>query len=364
MTTKWQFDREFLIKTINEGQLILKDPKTHKQQKPLIQADINDFNNFLNNNFNSSQNDTSTPPKDIEKLKSYILRKMQNQYKTLGEDVIRWAITLSAENIFDITGTTKNFKKKKSAISIEEQAELTLKNYKEHSKLYYEIAKHIIKIENPSQIQLITKSKKPASYCRHNFINHIPFIIINENDESWALNHEVQHAIEEIINYETPYFYDELGATYFELLFSDELYKHQGKISMNEYKDKIITTDRLIATNAIYFITMLEFARKNFDITTNDFINAFSQNYGINPKKTIKLLRNQIATDSIDEDINYVFSYLKAIELREKTTERKIDSAEILEPYINQQNFHFNIPEDKNKPYERFIEEVKAKTKK
>ena len=83
-------------------------------------------------------------------------------------------------------------------------------NYKEHSKLYYEIAKHIIKIENPSQIQLITKSKKPASYCRHNFINHIPFIIINENDESWALNHEVQHAIEEIINYETPYFYDEL----------------------------------------------------------------------------------------------------------------------------------------------------------
>ena len=60
--------------------------------------------------------------------------------------------------------------------------------------------------------------------------------------------------------------------------------------------------------------------------------------------------------------MNYLFSYLKAIELRERTIITKRTGDSILEPYINSNKFKFYPPKDIF-IYERYIEEMKGKTK-
>ena len=60
--------------------------------------------------------------------------------------------------------------------------------------------------------------------------------------------------------------------------------------------------------------------------------------------------------------MRYLFSFLKAIELREA----KINNpqAELLEPYIKSKKFNFEIPQDSFRVYDRYIEEMNQKVKK
>lgn len=364
MASKWQIDPAFLQETITQGYRLLDNPSVSSKRKRTIKNDIIDFNRYLQGDFDIGENDASNVPKDLEKLKTHILNKMQKQYKKLGPELINWIIDLSYEAIFETYNKEHDYQTADiTNLTIDEQAELTMENYKKHSPRFYIPAKEIIVNNKIRQIQLVTDKEDCDSYHRRNTINHIPLIIINSKDAPNTLNHETQHGNEEILKYKTPFYYSELGSSYFELLFTDELYKRQGYILEGDCQDKIAETDDLLYLLGEYFRTLLAFANKNFEIPTDEFLSTFIENENISADTIEDYLREEIATSEIDEDMDYVFSYLKAIELREKTQDFKGDSALLLDRYNNTRKFRFDIPQNGYAVYERFVQEVKEKTK-
>lgn len=363
MTRKWEIDKKFLQQTINDGYKMIDDPKTPKSEISEIRYTIKKIKHYLNGNFELIGSDRSKPPRDEERLKNYVLRKMKKQYKELGPELINWLIDLSDEYFFDSGNFIHRVSEEAPRIeTIDEQAELTLETYRKHSKKYYAQAKRIISSKYPKQIQLI-EDGSVGSYCWTNFINNTPLLIIDPCDASWVLNHELQHGIEDFLDYDTPNYFSELGATYFELLFNDELYKHQGSISFEEYSEKMDDVDLLISTTADYFRTLLEVANRKFEVSTEKLMDLCIEYNDIDPEDVYEFLRFDVATNETEEDMDYVFSYLKAIELREKHQNSKKDSADLLEPYTNTRRFHFDIPQNGYEVYENFVEEVKQKTK-
>ena len=98
----WTFDNLFLIDTIATGKEKLKSNKLSRRKRQSIRIDIETFERFVTNNYElqPSHSYKLTIPKDINKLKDYILIRMKKQYKIIGPDLIKWIIKLSEENIF------------------------------------------------------------------------------------------------------------------------------------------------------------------------------------------------------------------------------------------------------------------------
>lgn len=355
MTTNWQLDKDYLRKVIETGIEKLNDPTLSKSKKSLIKYDIETFKRFLQDDYENRDTYSTNFPKNIEKLKEYILTKMQRQYKTLGEDLIRWIIKLSQTNIFESQISSHS-----TQLSIEEQAELTLKTYENNSKKLLIPARTIILNNQINQIQQAL-SLETSSYCHHDDITNLPYLIINPTEAPWILNHEVEHGVEGLLNYKKHDLYTELGPHFFELLFLDELYKKQNNIASGDYQARIDDAAYFLKTLSSYFKIMLLFASVNFNVPTTIFIDTFIENQHIYENNLIEYLKEEIATDEQVNNMCYLFSFLKAIELREKN--KKVgDSIDLLEPYITTQKFIFSIPQDNFKPYQRYISEQKQKT--
>lgn len=61
--------------------------------------------------------------------------------------------------------------------------------------------------------------------------------------------------------------------------------------------------------------------------------------------------------------MTYLYSYLKALELREEALSSKQDVAYILEPHLKSKKLTFTPDKEKFKVYKRFQEEMYSKTK-
>jgi len=354
---KWQFDKQFLERNINEGIILLNDNELDKLERIIIKNDLKTLKQYLTGDF-ESYNTSIKNFKSLEKLKKYVLIKAQNIYITLGKELIDWIIDLNNENPFyDIQDT------KKTKISISKQVELTLKNYENNSKYLLNYAKQILSSQPTSQIQII-KDLEVGSYCHYSDIAKIPLILIDTTESPNTLNHETQHAIEYFLPYKTHEFFNELGAIYFELLFLDLLFNEQGFLYNGDYGERLQEVSYEINTLAEYFELIKIFAKYNFNIETKHFINLFEKYMFVEENKLIGFLNEEIASESIEYNILYLLSSLKAIELRNKNSILKTDSINILKPHIKYPKFNFNIPDNYLKIYELYIEEMKQKTKK
>lgn len=357
MKTNWNFNKQFIKEVISKGYVLLDDPKLPKIAKKSIKTDISTFTRFINGNF-ELKDFVAKPPHDVEKLKSYILTRMQYQYKTLGEDLINWTRDLCCEGIFKLNGKNNN-----TDLSIDDQAELTIENYSKNSRRFLTIAKPVLSDEIIRQIQ-ITPELKNTSYCYNDEITDLPYLIINPKQAPWILNHETQHAIEAIKKYDSHRLYGELGSIFFELLFNDVLYKNQGYLLQGDYGIRQKDTEKTLLMLYNYFQIMLNFKARNFDVPTDVFQQEFLKICNSNEENDlINFLRTEIAPPDIVDDMTYLYSYFKAIELREELLTHKQDSAYLLEPYIKTKKFNFTPNTESFSTYKRFTEEMKEKSK-
>ena len=244
---------------------------------------------------------------------------------------------------------------------MEEQVELTIKNYERNAPKFLVPAKEIILGESIRQIQLVDEC---SSYCHHDSITGQSYILINSTDAPCFFNHEVQHAIEVSLNYSTSPLYYELGPILCEMLFNEELYKLKGHLENGDFDFRLDDAVTLLKCINDYFKVLVSFAKKDFYISTNEFLTKFQSVKEIELNSLDEYLREEIANGEIIDDMNYLFSFLKAVELREKRMNSNDSQSELLEHHIKKKSFCFWIPQDGYRPYERYIEEMNQKVKK
>jgi len=140
---KWSFDKVFLVEAIKQGKEKLNSGELSRRKKQSLRVDIETFERYVKGDFEMEAPSTYmlSFPKNVDKLKDYILTRMIKQYKMLGEDVIRWTMRLCEENLFEqFTDTYSRI----TELSLEEKADLTIKNYENNSPVFLESAKRII----------------------------------------------------------------------------------------------------------------------------------------------------------------------------------------------------------------------------
>lgn len=354
---KWSFDKNYLRTVIIEGKRKLESNALSREECKSIKFDIETFERFIMDDYESLDYGKKRIPKNIDRLKDYILRRMARQYKILGEGLINWILDLAEAEIF-VDDFSEDMKS--TELSLEEISELTIKNYERNSDKFLPYVKRILLDDSIKQIQLVNSV---GSRCHHDDITGETYILYDVTEPTCVLNHEVQHAIERLLKYPTNILYCELGSIVYELLFNDELYKLKGDLQEGDFAYRITDTDDYFDSLYGYFQILLLFARKNFDVTTKEFLDAFLTIEEINPDLLEDYLREEIASDEKAEDMNYLFSFLKAIEIREKML-LKPQKEELLESYIKRRTFYFPKPTDDFRLYERYVCEMKQRVRK
>lgn len=355
MGSKWEFDKEHFATAIAQGEEQLKNPNLSRSKKQSIRYDIKKFKSFIAGDYDVSDDEYKVrPSKNIEKVRERTLKQMQHQYKILGPELITWLMELKESQIF-----INNQYAPTSQLSIDELAELTIKNYERNSKKFLVPAKKIILDDTVKQIQVA----EVPSYTHHNDITGLSYIIFEEIDVPCIFNHEVQHAVERALEYPTHYLYTELGPHLMEMLFTEELYKHQGYINSGDFLSRYDDMQYSLQSLYEYFNAMLFFASKQFQVTTEEFLKAFTTDERIDFSHTEEYLKEENVPEEEYADMCYLFSCLKSIELREKAMNGNTDSTELLEPHLNARRFKFTIPQDGYKVYERYGEEMRQKVK-
>ena len=359
MENNYQFDRNFMLKSINDIQRLLNDTNKSLRIKRNLKAMMKVLRNLIEKNYNYYDEVSIKAPSDLEKIKRIVLNRMRIAYKTLGPDLICWLLDLIVLGIFDLD---YELEEQKTILNIDTQADLTIENYNMKSRRYFEIAKEIILNRKGAQIELIDDIKI-ESYCVYNDFVKQSFIVLNPTDAPWILNHEIQHAVENICEYQTHNMYDELGAHYFEMLFLDTLYDNQGYLLTGDYIEKMKDAKDLLEYLYGYLNCIMVFCTYNFEVPLDIFINGIMDCYDVDLKTAYDdILINELFANNSIKDMNYLFSYLKAIELRERTFLTKKSSDDILEPYINSRRFKFYPPKDIG-IYKRYITEMQQKTR-
>lgn len=352
---KWTFDKTFLVESVKQGKEKLNSGNLSRRKKKILKSDIETFERYINDNYEPETERNLSFPKNIDKLKDYILTRMIKQYKMLGEEIIRWTISLSEQGIFE---SGKGLGWEMTELSLDEQAELTLKNYEKNSSRFLMPAKSIILDNSIRQIQSVDCY---PSYCHHDSITAQSYLIINSLDEPCIFNHEVQHGIEVMLKYLTNPLYYELGPFFYEMLFNEELYKSRGCLKPKDFDFRIEEIEYLLDIVCSYFQVMLVFKEKNFNISTDEFLKTFIEIKNIKPILLEDYLKEEIANDDIVSDMCYLFSFLKSIELREKKISSYNKQSELLEQYLKRKTFDFRMPQDGFKVYGRYLEEMNQK---
>ena len=358
MDNIYQFDREYMIKAIWYIQSLLNKPNISNKVKRELRSNLNTLKNLYERNYEFYNDIHFKVPSDLEKLKRISLNKMRLVYKTLGIDLINWLLDLEEREIFNIDEKSIEIK---TNLDLSNQAELTLENYSIHSKKYLSVAEPIILGEDIQVIEEVNNKEKSSEVFYIDFLQK-SFIVIDSNQAPSILNHEIQHCVEDDLKYITHNMYEELGPHYIEMLFLDILYNRQGYLLSGDYGFRIYDAKELLDVLYGYLSCVIVFARNNFNVSLDTFLDTIMNIYGVNLEDAIKIIKTELITTEYLEDMNYLFSYLKAIELRERTFITKRTGDSILEPYINSNRFKF-YPSNDFSIYERYIEEMKQKTK-
>lgn len=357
MENKWQFSNEYMENLVNKGAVLLTNPHLSDYKKELIRNDMNTFKRYLMGDFENYQT-MSEDGIPVGKLYKYALYKMKKQYETLGEGLIDFIINLDYERIFEVRDYYYQ-----TELSIDSQVKLTLENYEKHSKLYWKYADKMLSQESIPQVQLV-EELGCSSYCHYSHIARLPFLIIDPSEFPSITNHETQHGIEFALGIYSDNIFRELGPIYFEMLFTDLLCESQGFLLPGDYGERISDTYFALRYLSEYFEVIKVFATTDFKVSMDKFHFTFLEKMDVPPENIQPYLVEEIISNKIDNDMCYLFSHLKAIELRDNTKEFDGDSFYILEPHITSQVFDFETQGKSFKIYESYVNEMNEKTKK
>lgn len=361
MTRVWELDKSFIRKKLKKIESALKNPLASKNEIRILLEDADVLASFLDGDFENNYDCDDIEeylPKDKEKLKQFILNKMQKQYETLGRDFIEWIFDLRDADVFqnlDFTPAT--------SMSLDEQAALMLETYKDNSPEYFALVKKILDDKKKYQFQQIDILDMP-SYTIQTRIAGISFILINPNHSPWTLMHEVQHIIEQTLGYKKIKYYSELGPQYIEPFFLDKLYDKTGRVSYGDYQDRIDDANFFLERLCPYFQVMLAFADKNFEMSTEEFYQAFEENIDLEDSDADTYIRRVVASSDLEEDMTYFFSFIKAIELRDRTIKASGNFYDTLRPYCKRKTFDRRAPYKGIELLDNYVQEIHQKVKK
>ena len=177
MKGNYQFDRDYMTKTIWYIQSLLNKPNISSKTKKILKDDMNILKNLIERNYNYYDNISSYVSSDLEKLKRISLNKMRIVYKTLGIDLINWLLELTEKGVFDIED---KYTEQKTNLKLSEQAELTLENYSINSKRYLEVARPIILGERIRRIEEVNDLDGISCSIYIDFLE-TSFIVVDSN---------------------------------------------------------------------------------------------------------------------------------------------------------------------------------------
>lgn len=350
---KWQFNKKVLQDAIDCGNHFLLTNKLSNQQRRSIRSDIVRFQNFLSGDFEDYQRKVFFNPST---LKRNILNGMKRHHRIFKGDLMSWFIELNQAKIFKYHRRMKVFK-----LPIEEMAEQTLKVYRTNAPLFYNCAKEFIYC---SELNLIQEAEiSSSSYCFYSDILKLPFIVINKNDDSYVLNHEIQHAIEYMLDIAIPEFYHEFGPIYFESLFIDSAYEKHGKKVLSGFVRRIQDMEDYLDILSVYLYSMSVFSHYDFDVSDEFFYEIWQEATGLSFDYLTQFLNHEIVNREITSSLSYLLSFLKAIEIRDVIITGNPDGRRKFNDLLFTKKFSFTPPSDGFEPYARFVNEVKQKVR-
>ena len=210
----------------------------------------------------------------------------------------------------------------------------------------YNIAKRLLQPNSNLFIEKID-DYKITSYVHYSSIDKAKMIIINPYDLCNNFNHELEHVIEKEIGYKDNNLYYELGPILFEQLFLDKVYNIFGYLNSGDILDRLIDIDWKMDTITGYFKMLKELAINNFEISYNNFIILLKKYMDLNKEDEIlEFVFEEIINSGIEEDMAYVFAYLKGIKLRSEILNNKDDVYKLLKPYLTTQKYDFTDDKD------------------
>lgn len=360
MNEKCCFDKDLIRNTIVLGNEKLLNKNMSNRFRKILCADIKILEGFLNDNYDIDDycmGEVSVPL-NIDKLKDFVLNKMRKQYYVLGEDFIKFIIDMSDTDLFDdriisFVGS--------SNLTMDEKIELTIKNYEKNSPRLLTCAKELLLDKKIGQIQV---ANGYGSYCHYDNISRMSFIVLDECSESCVLNHEVEHAIESYMCIDKNVLYGEVGSILYEMLFNDELYNSKGFLDNYNFDFRLNNTRMLLDEVALYFRIMLYFSSIKFNVPTDIFWDTFMKHDNGNKNILDNYLIVKVMDDSIINGMKYLFSFLKAVELKEIFYNDREEGYYMLLRHLKNKKFYFKIPQDRFGIYERYVLEMEEKVRK
>ena len=349
--SKWNFNQELLEIAIEKGQSFLLSSGLSKQDKRDIKSDIKRFQLFLAGDFDDIERKRY---QNMPYLKNNILSGMKKMEKVLSPELRTWLINLCMAKLFEVDNEIPIFNMDFDEISRE-----TLKNYKKYAPVLYNFAHFMLKRKNPGLIQ--SAALNTSSYCFYSDILRLPFMVIDPLDDASSLNHEMEHGIEYLINANQHPFYGEFGPIYFEMLFCDGLYNKYGQSSLAMHLTRMDDATNQLNILTVYLCAMRIFAKHNYEVSDQLFLETFANLKNINNEKLLIFLNDEIVNVNIVETINYLLSFLRSIEVRELTMKDNNMAGVIFNDTLFKNRFKFHIPDDNYKLYERYVSEIKQK---
>ena len=350
---KWKFNQDLLQDAIKTGQRFLLDKNLSKKERLEITSDIKRFQRFLDGDFELIKRKRRL---NFEGAKKNILRTMKKHHRMFGKDLKNWFIALAQSNIFKCDQEVPIM-----ILSTDEMVIETLANYRENAPIFYKWAKEIL---FSPKINLVQEAIiDSSSYCFYSDIFHLPFIVIDQLDEAYVLNHEIEHGIEYLMGTPTHQLYSEFGPLYFEALFNDHLYTKHGRQSLSGPLNRIKETQNFLSILSIYLYTMSVFAHHNFEVSDELFKETFLDVTNLDENVLLEFLNDEMVESEITETLGYLLSFLKAIEIRDYNLRKDETGNYMFNDILFSKKFKFNPPLDGFDPYIRFVEEVKQKVK-
>ena len=364
--TKYNFDRKTLQYSLEQCKKKLKSRSLPLVEKFAYEEDETFFSNMLSGNYSNItdefyyyegiEDDIEDNEYSFEELKEILIGKSIELSKILGDNIIDLIIQLQEEEVFYIPSETEE-----KTLTMDEQVEYTIKNYEQNSKKLLIPARRLL--QEKKLIQATTKDEI-SSYTQFPYSVDLPFIIVNPNERTCILNHELEHALEYILNIdrEKKGLYLELGSIYFEMLFCDQLHKLSEDKYSSDYQKRVYETYLYILQFYPLFKFIKELKSRNFQISDKIFKQLCKNVLGVEENELEDYVIYIFEDDNIITQLCYLLSHLKAIELREQNGRKKQDSLDIILPeIIKPVSADQKSNKEKILTYRRYLSEIERK---
>ena len=314
MDSKYKFDLVYLKNTARKLSQMLKNNKLSKFEKFNIKCDIMTLNDLISISENKTslfECEISQNVSSIKKAKEDLFNKMIDEYNYFGDKLIKFIIELNDSKVLENDFID-------DMIFDNNLDELVIKTSELYSSYSNKLYKQVIKMLSKDSI-LEVKNADFSSFRA--YINYLKkcFFVIDSTYAPFSLSHEAFHGITAIrgINYHP--FYEELGSILFETLYIDKLYDEKTIDSKKMYFIRIDNCLELLDDLADYFKLLLIFKDKYFMVSDKEFCETIRNNIPMyETKQALIDYLSYYALDTKTDDLTYIISFIKSLEIREK----------------------------------------------